>query len=341
MKKLLTLLTGALILSFASLAVSCKSDVKTETLLEYVCPECNKTYDTAEKAKECCGAQQVEVEKYVCTTCKTHHAKVEEDAYSDGYTYSDGSSITRNILTPRYFKVEPIKWQVLTANYNNSNTALLFSEKALDSDIYYYALLNNREINSSTVYLNNYKYSTIRAYLNGSYESDDVKEHKRTYENKGFLQAAFTASAQNLIAVTEVDNSASSTADTGGTIAEQTDYACENTNDKIFLLSQKEVTTEDYGFIKSTNVPNSDIVQGKINARVRFTTDYAKAKGAYDANTKIRGCSYWLRSPAKEKDGYSVGSHSALVGIAGTTQDVKLVNWYHYGVVPAMCITLE
>ena len=47
-----------------------------------------------------------------------------------------------------------------------------------------------------------YKYSTIRAYLNGKYEAGDTQTD--VYTNKGFLQTAFTSQAQSLIADTEM-----------------------------------------------------------------------------------------------------------------------------------------
>ena len=63
------------------------------------------------------------------------------------------------------------------------------------------------------MYPNNWQYSTIRAWLNGLdvVKSDDPLENDKTYTNNGFLQTAFTADAQSLIAYTSVDNSAAST----------------------------------------------------------------------------------------------------------------------------------
>ena len=130
---------------------------------------------------------------------------------------------------------------------------------------------NNRTIDSKTVYPNNYKYSTIRAYLNGKYESDDTQV-KTAFENKGFLQTAFTTTAQALIADTEVDNSKETTGHSEDTYAAT--YACEDTTDKIFLLSESEVINSDYGFAAYDSY-------GQGNARIRVSTDFAKANYAF------------------------------------------------------------
>ena len=115
-----------------------------------------------------------------------------------------------------YYKVEPIKWRVLTDNY--SGKKLLLAEKAL-----FYMLWDG--------YSKNYKNSDVRAWLNGD-----------------FINAAFTSEEQSKIPATDVDNSADSTTDVGGNIARATSAACDNTNDQIFLLSVYEATMTAYGF---------------------------------------------------------------------------------------------
>ena len=79
-----------------------------------------------------------------------------------------------------YFKVEPIQWKQFTDNYNSSGKVLLLSDKILrgtngyNNDggiVYYYTAQTERTIGGNTVYANNYKYSSVRAYLNGKYES--------------------------------------------------------------------------------------------------------------------------------------------------------------------------
>lgn len=204
--------------------------------------------------------------------------------------YSDNSKvkdISENSY--RYFKVEPIKWKVLDVNYNDTGKALLLAEETLTGFVPYYIDKDDRIVGKTTIYANNYKYSTIRAYLNGSYEPEDTQ--KKTYEGTGFLQTAFTSKAQNIISATTVDNSESSTTAAGidGTIYGSTYYACENTNDKIFLLSRNEVTKYS---------PELYYDCGEGNSRIRIATDYAMANGAEQHYRKDYGCDWWLRSPS-------------------------------------------
>ena len=263
-----------------------------------------------------------------------YYAKVTENPYSTSYTYSDNSTVSSG--STRYFKVEPIKWRVLTTDYNSTGKALLLAEDILTANVLYYVSTSSRAIGEATVYANNYKYSTIRAYLNGSYESDDTQT--KTYTDKGFLQTAFTTNAQELIATTEVDNSGESTTDATGSLIKAdgtnssypTDYTCANTKDKIFLLSENEVTTTGYGFTAYN-------VYGTGNSRIRVTTDYAKANFAYQNTTTGCGGWWWLRSP------YCIGSvvARAVLSRGGAGDYSYNVYYSNGGVVPALSISLQ
>ena len=230
-----------------------------------------------------------------------HYVKAEEKAYEAGYKYSDNSDVNQkdgsSSPSTRWFKVEPIKWRVLTENYidadgKSTGNALLLAEKILTGGICYYVDTSERTIGGKSVYANNWQYSTIRAWLNGRYESDDPQA--KEYAGKGFLQTAFTADAQSLIAVTSVDNSAASTNPASNPNLWKNGenlYASKTpTTDKIFLLSEEEATTESYGFGEYSE-------SGTGNTRIRVTTDYAKATGAYQSSTPGYGGWWWLRSP--------------------------------------------
>lgn len=213
----------------------------------------------------------------------------------------------------RYFLVEPIKWKVITTNYKGK--VLLVAEDILTGHVPYCVSSGNRTIGGKTVCANNYKYSTIRAYLNGRYEADDTQS-KTEYAEKGLLQTAFTKSAQNLIAVTEVDNSLATTSDT------KNKYICENTTDKLFLLSYSEVIN--YGF---TN----------CDKRIRKTTVYAKANYAYahQSTSDGYGGSWWLRSPY-----YYYSDHARFVASSGDLDYFCInVDDTGYAVVPALSIS--
>ena len=144
------------------------------------------------------------------------------------------------------------------------------------------------------------------------------------------MNAAFTATAKNLIADTVVDNSAASTnpASNASEWNDGTnDYACDNTSDKIFLLSEKEATASDYGFTEYDQY-------GEGNSRIRVTTDYAKANYAYQYTTAGYGGWWWLRSPYYSNSNYA--RYILRDGDAGYNISVRNRGG---GVVPALCLS--
>lgn len=110
----------------------------------------------------------------------------------------------------------------------------------------------------------------------------------------------------------EVDNSASST----GYSSNQ--YACENTKDKIFLLSYKEANKNNLGF-------------GSSSDRIKQPTDFALANNASKSLTEGEGGYWWLRS----YNDYNYASAVVTVG-DNYCHGVYIDN---YGVVPALTIS--
>ncbi len=260
------------------------------------------------------------------------YAKCTENSYANNYTYSDGTAAAQaSANSEKYFKVQPIKWRVL--NPSASGNKILVAESILTANIPYYGSRSNRTLNETTIYANNYKYTNTRAYLNGTKnqfvtDGGTATEYDVDWSGKGFLQTAFTSSAQALIADTVVDNSADSTTDSGNNIDKATDYACDDTSDKIFLLSEKEATTSDYGFTEYDQY-------GEGNSRIRVTTDYAKANYAYQSTTAGYGGWWWLRSP------YYYYSYDACGINTDGNANLYGINVYnkHGGVVPALSIS--
>ena len=228
-----------------------------------------------------------------------YYVKAEEKAYDAGYKYSDGSGVNQkdesSSPSTRWFKVEPIVWRVLTTSYKapeggTAGNALLLAEKILTGGI--------KWADSS----NKYKESYIRQWLNGNSGTRETSDYNG---DAGFLQTAFTESAQKLIADTSVDNSADST------------------TDKIFLLSHQEATNSEYGFAAH-------------NTRIRVTTDYAKATGAYQGDPSAGyGGWWWLRSP----NFYNV-SFACFINDYGNADYYIRVDYAIGGVVPALSISL-
>ena len=187
------------------------------------------------------------------------------------------------------------------------------------SRIPYYGTTSYRDLSGTIVYPNNYKYSNIRAYLNSTknqFESDggEPTEYDVDWTNAGFLTAAFTSAELAKIKTVLVDNSAATTD------VNTNQYTCENTEDKVYLLSYQEAQKELYGLNN-----NSD--------RIMKTTAYARANGAYQDNNEAYGCYWWLRSP------YCSSNYYVRYIYYDGNNDYFIVNWYNVGVVPALTVT--
>ena len=239
------------------------------------------------------------------------------------YLGSDGNWYVKE--GDKYYKVEPIVWRVLTESYNSASNVLLLAEKILIG------------INYWDDDKNNYMESIVRQWLNSNNGTAVQSDYADV--DYGFLQTAFTTSAQALIAETDVDNSAASTFGMGES-TQDNPYACGNTTDKIFLLSMQEVSNKDYGFA----------VYGREDStRIRFPTDYAKATGVNKNSTEVDGGGgWWLRSPFY----YSDERFAHTVGEKGRANGSHFVYDYgndahtiyrdsNGGIVPALCIPVS
>lgn len=187
-----------------------------------------------------------------------------------------------------WFKYEPITWNVLSSN---DNEYLVVSSLLLDAHRYHYTTNNN--------YMN----SSIRDYLNDE-----------------FYSRAFALNNEYVKATT-VDNSEAST----GSVPNQ--YACDDTEDKVFLLSRADYTNSDYGFASSAYSSSS--------TRYCKTTDFARVKGAClstSSDTKNNG-HYWTRSPNAGNKNYA--SYVRTDGYIGYDNNV---NYAYLCVRPAITI---
>lgn len=234
-----------------------QTHVSDETLLS----ELNALTETNER-----GYYEYNGEEYAKITAKPSKSGSYKDKQGKTvyYKYSDGAKITFNIV--EWFKVEPIKWKVLE---EDNESIKVVSTLILDASRYY-KNSDNRNIDGATIYPNNYKYSTLREFL-----------------NNGFYNFAFTSVQQNAIIMTEVDNNAKTTESSSNK------YACENTLDKMYALSYSEASK--FGYLKS-------------NTEKQFkVTDFAKAKGAYYDMENYENCgNWWLRSPCDSQDNYAL-----------------------------------
>lgn len=138
------------------------------------------------------------------------YAKVTASPYLSVYQFSTYATVTPGTVC--YFKVEPIKWRILS---ESGDEALILCE----------SIIANKCFDKNS---NNYKNSDIRSWL-----------------KNGFYYSAFNSLQQSLILTTMVDNSAASAGDNPN------QYAYSNTYDKIFLLSYVEIVNTSYGFSSS------------------------------------------------------------------------------------------
>lgn len=268
--------------------------------------------------------------------------KREDGNKSDGNKYSDGSSVMDwEANSYRWFKVEPIKWRVLTYNYDHdkkestAGVKLLLAESVLTTgDVYDGWNTGARgKDNGKDIVASNYKYSRIRAYLNGgSYKKQKMNSNDSTtvsFSGKGFLQTAFNNSERLNILETTVDNSERST-NTDRNPKEWNegvnDRACENSKDSVFLLSIQELTKKDYGFSEDPAVNDT--------VRIKNAMDYSKScKVTGLGNDSTR--SWWHRSPASTGYIYCRGD----VGMNGRVRHDAAGNGGNKeGVVPALCV---
>ena len=184
-------------------------------------------------------------------------------------TFLDGSSIETGMTY--WYKCEPITWNIIKSD-DNSHEYYLLTSMLLDTKSYY-SSTKKREIDGETIFANNYEHSDIREWLNDSF-----------YNTAFFLN-------KDYITTSLVDNSASTTS------SESNGYICNNTNDKVYLPSYKDLINEEYGF--NSNVYNND------QKRMIKVTDYAKSKGAFafksTKSDKDNGY-YWTRSPNSENE---------------------------------------
>jgi hypothetical protein len=192
-----------------------------------------------------------------------------------------------------WFEHEPITWRVLDVQSGN---AFLMANLVIDSQDYYFSS-SARTISGATIYPNNYMYSHIRSWLNDN-----------------FYNTAFTTEEKARIQTTTVDNSKVSTG------YDPNLYACMNTNDKVFLLSYVEATSEIYG------------LSATISKQLKSSA-YAQSQGA-STTAPIGNSFWWLRSPVN-----FISTSVRLVDDEGviSSNNYRLTN---YGAIPSLWISL-
>lgn len=233
-------------------------------------------------------------------------------------------------LNVYWFKYEPIKWRILTTS---ENSAFIMSDIALDffsmqpdrkseNRDGLYASYNNSPGVPDGTYANNWEYSFIRGWL-----------------NETFYNEVFNKLQKEIIKTTRLDNSARSCnpdeypkyygyAENAG----KNKYAdqCNDTDDKIFLLSLRDVTTTAYGFNKD--------VKAEDPARNLKASDFAKFHGVSMGNTQKDYVTWYTRSPSLAVGNQGYTTFVLYRDNKGVINSPDLIA--EGGVVPALWITL-
>ena len=263
----------------------------------------------------------------------TKYLGVQMNDYRASGVYSLTSYIMKNgyfTFEVYWFKYEPIKWRILTTS---GNSAYIMSDIALDS----FSIQPNRksemrddlfaEYNNSTgvpdgTYANNWEYCFLRGWL-----------------NETFYNEVFNSLQKEIIKTTRLDNTARSCNPNEdpkyygyGENAGKNKFAdqCNNTDDKIFLLSLRDVTTTAYGF-------NKDVL-AEDSARNLQATDFAKLHGAPMNTNDKKYVTWYTRSPAPANGNQGYATFVLDRHAKGAIDSIDLVP--DGGVVPALWITL-
>ena len=231
----------------------------------------------------------------------SYYAAVTANDYGAINIFSTGAGIENGVVY--YFKVEPIRWRILS---ENDETAFILCDSIIDCMAYqssvtkidgvYYTTANGAP---DGTFANNYKYSEVRRWLNNN-----------------FYNTVFAEYQQQVILTALVDNS----------VPADNPNGCEDTEDKIFILSSSEVNNDEYGLFISFG--------GTIEEYQMQNSDYCRAIGGR-TNSETGNGDWWLRTPESQN---TKGMHG--IGRWGNTSMSADVSVKIVGVVPAMWIKL-
>ena len=259
---------------------------------------------------------------------KTTHGENTYYKGSDGAWYAEIAATFANPSNPgegyKYFKVEPIEWYVLSKDYSGKTLLLA---KTILKKMEYHDSTAERIINEGYIKSNSYKYSEIRAYLNGTkYEKNTAMTEYTTraeskHEGIGFLQTAFDSEDQALIETTTLDNTC---------------------DDKVFLLSPEEAKNTALGF-QEYEYSNYNPTYG--DPLINHTEcAYSQLSDGLFTTVSSAYFNWWLREPA------GTGSKSTVAG-SYYYDDFDIAMWVggavyssdtvteRNGIVPALCIS--
>lgn len=264
----------------------------------------------------------------------TKYLGVQMNDYRASGVYSLTSYIMKNgyfTFEVYWFKYEPIKWRILTTS---GNSAYIMSDIALDS----FSIQPNRYQG-----FYNEKYGVFRTDQNGNMDGTYANNWEycflRGWLNDTFYKEVFNDLQKEIIQTTHLDNTARSSNPNEypkyygyGENAGKNKFAdqCKDTDDKIFLLSLRDITTTAYGF-------NKDVL-AKDPARNLQATDFAKLHGAPMNTNDKKYVTWYTRSPSPANGNQGYATFVLDRHAKGAIDSIDLVP--DGGVVPALWITL-
>lgn len=263
----------------------------------------------------------------------TKYLGVQMNDYRASGVYSLTSYIMKNgyfTFEVYWFKYEPIKWRILTTS---GNSAYIMSDIALDS---FSIQPDRKEENRDGLYAS---YNNSTGVPDGTYANNWEYCFLRQWLNETFYNEVFNKLQKDIIQTTHLDNTARSSNPNDypkyygyGEKAGKNKFAdqCKNTDDKIFLLSLRDITTTAYGF-------NKDVL-AKDPARNLQATDFAKLHGAPMNTNDKKYVTWYTRSPAPANGNQGYATFVLDRHAKGAIDSIDLVP--DGGVVPALWITL-
>ena len=224
-----------------------------------------------------------------------------------------------------WFRFDPIKWRILTVS---DNAAYLMSDIALDYFLLqpdretvmidgYYVACNKSKGVPDGIYANNWEYTFLRQWL-----------------NETFYNEVFNDLQKEIIRTTRVDNSVRSCnpdeypkyySEGKNKYAAQ----CNDTDDKIFLPSVRDITTRAYGFLPD---PGADDPARRIMA-----TDFTKFHGIRMSVEGHLTVGWFTRSPSILPGNGGAATYHTINNGTGVMHGF---NFAEGGIVPALWIIL-
>ena len=222
-----------------------------------------------------------------------YYAKSQSHTYNDKeYKFHDGSTLISK--TEHYYQVLPLKWRILTKDYNkdgNEGDYLVLTDRIIDS----YAFTKQENYDPNTFMMTKPGVPENTSCI--SYEYSDLRE----YCTDLFYNVAFNDAQKSLIQTTTIKNDKSTTkAKDSETVVEGRDL-----NDKVFILSYKDCHKEEWGFDKRGSYGDAE--------RQLYCSDMAIADGndIWPRDDYFLGMGIWWQRSAYPKSNDQAGRNSS------------------------------